>query len=433
MNNAKKEEKEEDDDGERSGADGTDGDEGDDGEAFTVDKAMSFFKVAFPSFLAGGVVTLGFLFLPLLSDYYEAYNYHNVGSGGAGSPSPSSSSATGRAINDNGNNGNNGNNNNVVVQQNVNQPVILFETILNDLNDAYVDDVDVQKLFETGVKAMTSSLDPYTEFESRVDARELEESVTGRYGGVGLVIRGGTNLKLASFEEEEGEEATTTGGGSAGVADAVPMEGGAGAEGVDSPRSLLPGGGASPVAAREAGGVSGKTPAGGKAQKVDVDDGVDGDEMERRRARKKSMEDGIHVVSAFEGERAWWCRRNRCLENVAIFSANGEWNTLFSLLHTIDPPCMFLARFCLPFRIRLRCGNARGGQAPEDRRLRHQADDGCRRGAESPARRARHPGFHYLREGERGRWRRGREEVERTADHNLAEKRRAYPRRQVFW
>ena len=355
-NNAKKKggEDDDDDDRERSGANGTDGVEEDDGEAFTVDRAMSFFKVALPSFLAGGVVTLGFLFLPLLSDYYEAYNYHNVGSGGgAGGTSSSLSSATGRAIGDNGNNGNNGNNNNnVVVQQNVNQPVILFETILNDLNDAYVDDVDVQKLFETGVKAMTSSLDPYTEFESRVDARELEESVTGRYGGVGLVIRGGTNLKLMSFEEEE--EATTT-GGSADGADAVLMEGGAGAGEVDSPQSPLPGGGASPVAAKKAGGVSDKTPpAGGKVQKVDVDDDVDGDEMERRRARKKSMEDGIHVVSAFEGERAWWCRRNRCLENVAIFCCC-KWrmeHVVLSLLYTIDPPCVCSLRivFAWPFQ-----------------------------------------------------------------------------------
>ena len=273
--------KKEDDDVERSGADGKDGDE-DDGEAFTVDKAMSFFKVAFPSFLAGGVVTLGFLFLPLLSDYYDAYSYHNYG-GGAG-PSSSSPAATGRALNNNGSGNGNGN-----VVQNVNQPVILFETILNDLNDAYVDDVDVQKLFETGVKAMTSSLDPYTEFESRVEAQQLEESVTGRYGGVGLVIRGGTNLKLMSSEEE------ATGG--ADGADEVLLEE-AGAEKADSP-SLLPPGGASPVAARKA-GVD-KTPA-GKVQKVDGDDDEDGDEMDRRRARKKSMEDGIHVVSAFEGE-----------------------------------------------------------------------------------------------------------------------------------
>jgi hypothetical protein len=105
---------------------------------FTVEKTMSFLKVAFPSFLAGGVVALGFLFLPLLSDYYDAYNYNqrpygsSSGGGGAGSPT-----ATGKTTTDN--------NNNVVVQQNVNQPVILFETILNDLNDVYVDDVDVQK------------------------------------------------------------------------------------------------------------------------------------------------------------------------------------------------------------------------------------------------------------------------------------------------
>lgn len=254
----------------------------DNGQMFTVDKAMSFLKVAFPSFLAGGVVTLGFLFLPLLSDYYHAYNY-NYGGGGGGS---SSSSATMSEISSNENNKNNANN--------VNQPVILFETILNDLNDAYVDDVDVQKLFETGVKAMTSSLDPYTEFESRVDAQALEESVTGKYGGVGLVIRGGTNLKLMSSEEEVAE-------GIDGV-DAMLLEGrdeggaGAGAEKVDSP-SVLPG--ASPVAAARKAGLD-KTPA--KVQKVDSDDDVDADEVERRRARKKSMEDGIHVVSAFEGE-----------------------------------------------------------------------------------------------------------------------------------
>ena len=324
MNNAKKEE--EDGDGERSGADGKDGDEDDDGEAFTVDKAMSFFKVALPSFLAGGVVTLGFLFLPLLSDYYEAYNYHHVG-GGAGTSS-SSSDSTGRALNDNGN----GNNN--VVVQNVNQPVILFETILNDLNDAYVDDVDVQKLFETGVKAMTSSLDPYTEFESRVDAQELEESVTGRYGGVGLVIRGGTNLKLMSFEEED----ATTGDG----ADAVLPEG-AGAEKVESP-SLLPGGGASPVAARKAGGI-GKTPA-GKVQKVDVDDDdLDGDEMERRRARKKSMEDGIHVVSAFEGER--WCSEIAVFRECCKLFADGRMEHVLTpmLFDPVYVPCAFLLAF----------------------------------------------------------------------------------------
>lgn len=130
-------------------------------------------KVALPSFLLGGIATLSFLFGPVLTDYYDAF-----------SPSPNANSYSAATS-----------------SKNINQPVILFETILNDLNEAYVDDVDVQKLFETGIKAMTSSLDPYTEFESQSEARDLEESVTGAYGGVGLVIRGSTSVGL-SMEED---------------------------------------------------------------------------------------------------------------------------------------------------------------------------------------------------------------------------------------
>ena len=70
------------------------------------------------------------------------------------------------------------------------QPVALFETILSDLDRAYVDKVDTNKLFETGVQAMLRSLDPYTEFEGKTEAMELSESVNGKYGGIGLVISG---------------------------------------------------------------------------------------------------------------------------------------------------------------------------------------------------------------------------------------------------
>jgi len=49
--------------------------------------------------------------------------------------------------------------------QTVTQPVALFETILSDLDQAYVEPVDTNKLFETGVSAMLRSLDPYSEFE----------------------------------------------------------------------------------------------------------------------------------------------------------------------------------------------------------------------------------------------------------------------------
>jgi hypothetical protein len=53
------------------------------------------------------------------------------------------------------------------------EPVTLFETILADINRGYVDEVDTNKLFETGISAMLRSLDPYTEFEGKQEAVAL--------------------------------------------------------------------------------------------------------------------------------------------------------------------------------------------------------------------------------------------------------------------
>lgn len=81
------------------------------------------------------------------------------------------------------------------------QPVTLFETILQDLDDAYVEPVDTQQLFETGIQAMLRSLDPYSEYEGPQEAVALTESIDGKYGGVGLVIAGVTppNSKQATL------------------------------------------------------------------------------------------------------------------------------------------------------------------------------------------------------------------------------------------
>jgi len=66
--------------------------------------------------------------------------------------------------------------------------VTLFQDILQDLDNDYVDRIDPEKLFKTGVKSMLDSLDPYTEFEDLRAARYMQESVSGKYGGVGLII-----------------------------------------------------------------------------------------------------------------------------------------------------------------------------------------------------------------------------------------------------
>jgi len=236
-------------------------------------KVWKVSKVAVPSFLVGGVATLAFLFLPLITDYHDAFN-------GARLDGDSDTTSSGKVANSN----NKKDTKSVV--NNVNQPVLLFETILNDLNEAYVDDVDVQKLFETGVKAMTASLDPYTEFESRLEAQEMQESVSGKYGGVGLVIRGGNNLK----ELEE-----TVSLQEAGTNNVEKIEAPSTLKNNDNPS-------APPVAIKDVGDNN------------DKKDDEDLDAIERKRALKKSMDEGIRVVSAFEGKRFCVCAvKSECL------------------------------------------------------------------------------------------------------------------------
>ena len=53
----------------------------------------------------------------------------------------------------------------------------------------YVDrNVDLDKLFETAVNSMLSTLDPYSTYENVDESANLNMRTTGRYGGVGLTI-----------------------------------------------------------------------------------------------------------------------------------------------------------------------------------------------------------------------------------------------------
>ena len=154
------------------------------------------------------------------------------------------------------------------------EPVTLFETILTDLDRGYVDNVDTNKLFETGVSAMLRSLDPYTEFEGRQEAIEMNESVTGKYGGIGLVITGA--VAKDDIPEDSGSKL-------------LPKEALDDSARMDGDDDLL-----SPVSNSISSGD---------------DIGIDGDDyedtlkerMERKKALKKARENGIRVVSAFEG------------------------------------------------------------------------------------------------------------------------------------
>lgn len=168
------------------------------------------------------------------------------------------------------------------------EPVTLFETILADLETGYVDDVDTKKLFETGINAMLRSLDPYTEFESRQQSQELNESIRGQYGGVGLVISGSTLPKPTAAVESSNVRSTS-----------APQEG----------SKLLPQDALDDNARLKDGDSTSSSSSSSGIVLDDEEDDEDliNDEFERARIAKRRMEEqkaaerGIRVINAFEG------------------------------------------------------------------------------------------------------------------------------------
>jgi C-terminal processing protease CtpA/Prc len=59
--------------------------------------------------------------------------------------------------------------------------------------------VNPTKLFETAVSAMLRSLDPYTEFENLDTAKTMQESVSGKYAGVGMVISSNKEIRIPTL------------------------------------------------------------------------------------------------------------------------------------------------------------------------------------------------------------------------------------------
>ncbi len=65
----------------------------------------------------------------------------------------------------------------------------LFNTIYRQLDLFYVDSLEADKVIRSGIEAMTEELDPYTVFYPEEDMGELKMMTTGKYGGIGSIIR----------------------------------------------------------------------------------------------------------------------------------------------------------------------------------------------------------------------------------------------------
>lgn len=61
-------------------------------------------------------------------------------------------------------------------------------SVIRELQANYVDTIDVDKTFKTGLDAMLMTIDPYTEYYTPEGKEELSKMTTGEYGGIGSYI-----------------------------------------------------------------------------------------------------------------------------------------------------------------------------------------------------------------------------------------------------
>ena len=77
----------------------------------------------------------------------------------------------------------------------------VFNAIYKNLDMIYVDTLDAQEVVGTAIRAMLKSLDPYTEYYPEENMKDLREIYTGKFAGIGALIRYNTKLKRVVIDE----------------------------------------------------------------------------------------------------------------------------------------------------------------------------------------------------------------------------------------
>lgn len=75
----------------------------------------------------------------------------------------------------------------------------IFLVLFRELNTFYVDELNPDKLIKTGIDNMLKSLDPYTVYYPESEGDEVAFMTTGKYGGIGSLVRGGGEYAVISL------------------------------------------------------------------------------------------------------------------------------------------------------------------------------------------------------------------------------------------
>jgi len=77
----------------------------------------------------------------------------------------------------------------------------IFNALYKNLDLMYVDTLDANKVVTAGIDAMLRSLDPYTEYYPEDRQKDLKQMLTGKYAGIGALVRYHQQLKRVVIDE----------------------------------------------------------------------------------------------------------------------------------------------------------------------------------------------------------------------------------------
>jgi carboxyl-terminal processing protease len=75
----------------------------------------------------------------------------------------------------------------------------IFFSLFRELNTFYVDEINPDKVIKSGIDNMLKTLDPYTVYYPESDVDEVTFMTTGKYGGIGSLVREGVDYVVVSL------------------------------------------------------------------------------------------------------------------------------------------------------------------------------------------------------------------------------------------
>lgn len=74
----------------------------------------------------------------------------------------------------------------------------IFLSLFRELNTFYVDEINPDRMIKSGIDNMLKTLDPYTVYYPESEGDEVTFMTTGKYGGIGSLVRGGGEYVVIS-------------------------------------------------------------------------------------------------------------------------------------------------------------------------------------------------------------------------------------------